>query len=338
MADTIQAGVIGYGKYMGRIHADMMERTDGIECIAICDIDSEQTKAAKEDFPHVKTYNKIEDLLADNKVNLVANVLPPNLHSSTTVTCLKAGKHVVVEKPMCITITEATEMINTAKARNLMLSVHHNRRWDDDFWTLRKLVKNGTIGQVFSIDMWGGGYQKPDSNGWRSVKSVSGGKFYDWGAHYIDWLLNVIDEKMINVTGFYQSNLVWNDITNEDHVQAIIRFSNDAVANVQITTIARVTEPLWKVLGSHGAIVSEPNQFSVISDVEGHPKERLVDFHRRPGQDYYQNIVAHLNNEEPLIVTAESARRVIAVLDLAEKSSKSHQAETVPYEFEHRDN
>jgi predicted dehydrogenase len=225
-------------------------------------------------------------------------------------------------------------MINTADENGVMLSVHHNRRWDADFWTLRELVHSGIIGKVFSVDMWGGGYGKPNPNWWRSVKSVSGGQFYDWGAHYLDWLLNVIEAPMVNITGFYQPNLVWDDITNEDHVQAIIRFADNTVANIQMSNIAKIGGERWKLLGSHGAIVSTDGQFKVSSEVEGKPKEQMVDYHGRPGPSYYENIVAHLNDGTPLLVTPESARRVIAVMDLAEKSSKTHQAETVPYEFE----
>ena len=145
---------------------------------------------------------------------------------------------------------------------------------------------------------------------------------------------------MINVTGFYQPNLVWKDITNEDHVQAIIRFAGGKVvadgasANIQMSNIAKVGGERWKLLGSHGAITSQGGGFKVLSEVEGHPKEQEVGHHGRPGPSYYQNIVAHLNDGTPLLVTPESARRVIAIMDLAEKSAKTHQAETVPYEFE----
>ena len=336
MSNIIRGAVIGYGAAfnMGKFHAEAMQRTEGIECVAICDIDEERTKSAKADFTSVSIYNNIDELLADPGIDLIVNVLPHNLHGSITVQSLEAGKHAIVEKPMCIAIAEANQMINTAREAGLMLSVHHNRRWDADFWTLRGLVKSGVIGRVFSVEMWGGGYGKPDSNWWRSVKAISGGAFYDWGAHYLDWLLNIIEEKMINITGFYQPNLVWHDITNEDHVQAIIRFANNAIANVQMSSIAKLGAPVWKLLGSHGAIVSEGNQFKVIVEVEGQPEQQMVDFHGRPGPSYYENIVAHLNNGEPLIVTPESARRVVAVMDLAEKSSKTHQAETLPYEFE----
>ncbi|MXZ01962.1 Gfo/Idh/MocA family oxidoreductase, partial [Candidatus Poribacteria bacterium] len=160
MADTIKGAVLGYGAAfnMGKAHANMMQNTDGIECVAVCDIDPERTDAAKKDFPGIRTYNSVEELNADAGVDLVANVLPHSLHCGPTVASLKAGKHVVVEKPMCVTIAEATEMITTAKENDVMLSVHHNRRWDADFWTLRELVQSGIIGKVFSVEMWGGGY------------------------------------------------------------------------------------------------------------------------------------------------------------------------------------
>ena len=335
MADIIRGAVLGYGAAfnMGKAHANMMARTEGIHCVAVCDIDESRTDAAKQDFPGIRTYNTVEQLIADDAVDLVANVLPHSLHGAPTVACLNAGKHVVVEKPMCITIAEATEMITAAEENGVMLSVHHNRRWDADFWTLRELVHAGVIGKVFNVEMWGGGYGKPNPNWWRSVKAVSGGQFYDWGAHYLDWLLNIIEAPMVNVTGFYQPNLVWDDISNEDHVQAIIRFADGCMANIQMSNIARLSGPRWKLLGSHGAIVAGDGQFKVLSEVEGQPKERKVGFHSRPGPSYYENIVAHLNDGTPLLVTPESARRVIAVMDLAEKSSKTHQAETVPYEF-----
>ena len=75
MADIIKGAVLGYGAAfnMGRAHANMMQGTEGITCVAICDIDPERTKAAKNDFPDVRTYNSVEDLVADEDVDLIAN-------------------------------------------------------------------------------------------------------------------------------------------------------------------------------------------------------------------------------------------------------------------------
>lgn len=336
MKKPIRGAVIGYGAAfnMGKHHANNISNTDGLKLVAICDVDEKRTKAAKEDFSNINTYNNLDKMLSEEDFDLISVVLPHNLHAPIAVKCLKAGKNVIVEKPMCITIAEATEMINTARENELMLSVYHNRRWDADFWTLRNLVKEGVIGEVFHVEMWGGGYGKPNPNWWRSNKKVSGGAFYDWGAHYLDWLLNVIPSKMVNVTGYFHRNRVWKDISNEDHVEAVIRFANGAVADVQMSNIAKVGKPRWRVLGEQGAIVSEGKYFKVYSELDEQPDEQEIEYKRRPGISYYQNIVSHLTEGVELIVKPEEGRRVIGVMDLAEKSSMSHQAEPVPYEDE----
>lgn len=335
MAKEIRGAVIGYGAAfnMGKHHANQMMSTDGITCVAVCDRDKARAEAAKEDLPHINAYTDVDEMLKKEDFDYVAVVLPHNLHAPIAIQCLNAGKHAIVEKPMCITIGEGTAMINAARKSNVMLSVYHNRRWDADFWTLKEIVESGAIGTVFHVEMWGGGYGRPNPNWWRSDKRVSGGHFYDWGAHYLDWLLNIIPEKMINVTGFFH-NRVWHDITNEDHVQAVIRFANGVVADVQMSSIAKVGKPRWRVLGTHGSAVSESGHFRVLSEVEGQPKEQEIKFKGRPGPGFYQNLVAAMNGEAEVIVKPEEARRVIAVMELAELSSDTHRAETVPYEFE----
>ena len=337
MADDIRGAVIGYGAAfnMGRHHVHAMNRTDGIHTVAILDIDEARTAAAKEEFPEVQTFNSLDDMIAWGEFDVAVNVLPHNLHHGPTLACLQAGKHAIVEKPFTISIAEATELIEASKQNDVVLTVHHNRRWDQDFWTLKGLLESGVIGQVYNIEMWGGGYSKPNPDWWRSSKRVSGGAFYDWGAHFIDWLLNVTPEKMVNITGFFH-DLVWDDITNEDHVHGIIRFANGASADIQMSQIAKVGKQRWRVLGSHGAITDGDGCFNVLSELPDHPDSQEVKYEGRPGPSFYDNFVAHVNDREntSLIVTPESARRVIAVLELSEKSSRTHQAETVPYEFE----
>ena len=175
MASHVHGAVVGYK--MGRAHAAAMQHTEGIECAAICDIDENRTNLARSEYPSASIYNTVDELLTDTRIDLIEVVLPHNLHSSLTVPSLEAGKHVIVEKPMCVTVAEANQMLNAAKESGLMLSVHHNRRWDADFWTLRGLVRSGVIGHVFSVEIWAGGYGKPDPNSWRSVKAISGGAF-----------------------------------------------------------------------------------------------------------------------------------------------------------------
>ena len=112
MAEMIRGAVIGYGPAfnMGKHHASQMTNTEGIECVAICDIDRSRTRAAKKDFPNVTTYNSLRTMLKKGDYDLISVVLPHNLHAEVAIKCLKAGKNVIVEKPMCISIAEGTVM------------------------------------------------------------------------------------------------------------------------------------------------------------------------------------------------------------------------------------
>jgi scyllo-inositol 2-dehydrogenase (NADP+) len=337
MSDMVRAAIIGYGGAfnMGPHHTREMHATGRMKLVAVCDLDSKRTDAAKEDWPGIETFNAVEDLLKWGKFDLAIIILPHNLHASTAVLCSEAGKNVIVEKPMCISTDEATAMIEAGKKTGKMVSVYHNRRHDGDFLTLKALIDEGTIGDVFSIEMGGMGWGKPGT-WWRSIKEVSGGNFFDWGAHYLDWLLNIIKSDIVNVTGFYQDNLVWKHVTNEDHTRAIIRFEGNVMADVTMSQIARVGKPRWTVLGSRGALVAagdgEDGGFKVYGMI-GDEMQYETFVKNLPGThpEYYANIAAHILDGEELDVKPEEARRVIEILEYSEKSAKSGVAEEIPF-------
>ena len=330
-AVTIRCGIIGYGGAfnMGKAHAGWMTAA-GLEPVAVCELDSARAAAAKADFPAIRTYSDVADMLREGGLDLVTIITPHNTHAPLALQCLAAGKHVITEKPFCLTVAEATAMIDAAKAKGVMLSTFHNRRWDGDYRAIRDIIDRGIIGEVFHVEANGGGWGHP-GRWWRSDKRISGGAFYDWGAHFIDWVLGIVPGPMKNVTGFFHK-LVWKDITNEDHTQAVIRFASGAYADVQISQIARAPKPRWRILGTKGGIVDEGGSLKVYGDMDGLTGRAEVPYQKTNWQAYYDNIAAHLLKGEPLAVTPESARRVIAVIETAEKSAKSGVSEPVPYE------
>ncbi len=203
----------------------------------MCDASPARVEAAKQELPNLKGYfTSLDDMLAMPELDLVVNILPHNLHAPMTLKCLDAGKHVVLEKPFCITVDEANAMIDAARAKGLMLSLFHNRRWDGDYLTIRDLIDRGLIGDIFHVECGQGGYGHPGF-WWRSDKAVSGGVMYDWGAHFLDWILNLVPSKITQVTGDFQKR-VWNAVSNEDHGQAYIRFENGVVADYWVSSIA----------------------------------------------------------------------------------------------------
>jgi len=329
----VRCALVGYGGAfsMGKLHGDQINAAPGMRITAACDIDPKRMQTAAEDFPGIATYTDVKALLKDPNVDLCVLILPHNLHAPVALQCLKAGKHVVLEKPMCLSTAEAKAMIALAKQNDLMVTVYHNRRHDGDFKALRQAIADGLLGEVFEIEMWGGGYGAP-GKWWRSNKEISGGCMYDWGAHFVDWILNLIPEKIENVTGFFQKR-VWMDTTNEDQTQAIIRFKNGATADLQVSSIARVGKPKFRILGTKGAIIDEwKGSFKLYTQVDGIPVEGEIKYKNSTWPEYYQNLAAHMLDGAPLEVTPESSRRVIGVIETAGKSAKSGRSEKVEFE------
>ena len=233
----MEFAICGYGQQFGmtKIHADALEATGRMKLVALCDTDPARVEAARKDFPGVEAYTSLSKLLADSDAELVVIITPHNTHAPLAIEALKAGRHVIVEKPMCITRAEAAAMLRTARANRRMLSVYHNRRWDGDYITLKQVVKSGAIGRVFNIRCQMENYGMNET-WWRSDKKVSGGTLHDWGSHMVDWVLGLVPSKAVAVTGFAQK-LVWMKATIADEARALIRFEDGTVGDVLISHV-----------------------------------------------------------------------------------------------------
>lgn len=330
----VRWGIIGYGAAfnMGRGHANWINASPGMRTVAVCDVDPARTAAAEADFPGIATYTDCEEMFRNADIDCVVNILPHNLHYPVSMAALKAGKGVCLEKPMCITTQEATDMIELARKKEVLLTVFHNRRHDGDYMAVKEFIDKGMIGDVFRIEAYMGGYGHP-GKWWRADKAISGGAFYDWGAHQVDWVLNFLaGRKIKNVTGFFHKR-VWMDVTNEDETQAIVRFDDDVVADITISSIARVGKPRWRILGTKGAIEDRwSGSFKAFVDVKGYPAEIEVKYKPSTWETWYPNLAAHLLKGKPLEVKPEEARRVIMVIEYAERSAKEGRSVDTPFE------
>ena len=345
----IGCAIVGYGPVFnwGWMHARWMQAVGDLQLLAICDKDPVCTAKAKADFPGVDTYTDLCEMLHRNDIDLVSVVTPHNVHAPIAIECLKAGKHTVVEKPMCITIAEATDMIETAKGVNRTLVVFHNRRHDGNVRAIKEIIDQGVLGDVFHVEVAACGYSRSVHEGldppWRTRKEISGGGLYDWGAHAIDWVLSMIPSRMQYVTGFFQKR-VWHGSSNEDHTQAVIRFENGCMAEILHSSIAFLSRGyLWYILGTQGAIMDTgrdaikgycqelngPSGGSFrLCTAEG---ERNVPYKESDWSTYYADLANHLLRGAPIPVSGEDGRRVITVLEMAERSARSGLSEPVPY-------
>jgi len=330
----VRVGLVGYGGSfnMGRVHADSIRPVKGLELTAVCDVDPGRIEVAAQEQPGIKTFTDVGKMAASGEVDVAVIVTPHDTHVAIALELLGAGVGVLCEKPFSLTRDEATRMIDTARRKSALLTTFHNRRWDADFLTIRKIIDDGLIGDVFHIETFLGDYVHP-GYWWRSHKPISGGAIYDWGAHFTDWMLNLMPYKMESVTGFF-SKRVWHDVTNEDHCKLIIRFDGGRSAELEISHVAAVGKHRWRVLGTRGGLTCgfDP-PVKVTTHIHGRPENIDVPFvESNRDVHFYQLLADHLLAGEPIPVTPESARRVITVLELAEKSSRTGQAEPVPGE------
>ncbi len=145
-AKDIKVGVIGYGGAfnMGRTHLTDMQAA-GMTPVAVAELDAERLEVATEEFPGIQPYRSVTRMLNTSDVNLVVLSTPHNTHSRLALQCLRAGRHVISEKPLAIRTSDCDTMIREAKKRRLMLTTYHNRHWDGCVlssapgfsWTLR---------------------------------------------------------------------------------------------------------------------------------------------------------------------------------------------------------
>ncbi|MEK6793607.1 MAG: Gfo/Idh/MocA family oxidoreductase [Spirochaetota bacterium] len=334
----IKVGVIGYGGAfnMGKAHLNQMKAA-GMTPWAVTELDPARLAEAAKDFPGIETYDSVEAMLARSPVNLVVIITPHDSHAPLALKCLAAGKSVVCEKPFAITTKECDAMIALAKQKRLTLSTYHNRHWDGCVLEALKHIRKGAIGDVIRIEAHMGKWGKP-RDWWRSSKSISGGVLYDWGVHLLEYSLQIMNDDIVEVTGFAKKGfwgpqIKWKKDAIEDEGYAVVRFKKGAWLTLTISNIDSNPKNGWvEVTGTKGAYVFDGNNWQLISsNIDG---TQSITKGVNPPTDYkpfYKNIADHITKGTPLVITAEWARRPIHVIDLAYKSAALGKAVAAKY-------
>jgi len=327
-ARDIKVGVIGYGGAfnMGRGHLNEMANA-GMTPTAVAEIDASRLAVAEADFPGIQTYGSVKEMLKKSDVDLVAIITPHNTHAKLAIQCLNARRHVVTEKPFAITTAECDAMITAAKKNKVVLSTYHNRHWDGCILNAVRKIKSGIIGKVHRVEAHMGGYGKP-GDWWRSSRSISGGIMYDWGVHLLEYVLQIVDSRIVEVTGFAKNGYwapktKWKKDANEDEAQAIVRFADGTWVTLTMSSIDSNPKRGWvELTGTKGTYIFEGGGWEAITHEDGANVSRKGRNPKGEGWRFYRNIADHLTRGKPLVITPEWARRPIHIIDLAVRSAK----------------
>ena len=341
----ISTALAGYGSG-GRIYnAPIISSVPGFSIDMILTSSPENIRAAKEDFPAARIVGDISEITANPDINLVIILLPNHLHYETAKTVLLAGKNVVVEKPFTATVKEADELIQLARKNDLLLSVNHNRRWDSDVQTIKKLIAEERLGEIVEYEAHFDRFRNQIKDSWKEDPEIPGsGILYDLGSHLIDQALMLFGTP----SEVFADIRIQREGARVPDKFEILMFYSGLRVSLNAGMLVKEKGPAYSVFGTHGSYVKygadvqeEALKNRKKPEDDSHwgeePEEvwgklNTLDEEKKlksePG-DYrkiYENIYRALTENEDLLVTPEQARDVIKVIELA---CQSHSAKRV---------
>lgn len=190
MSSPIRTAVIGYGLAGSVFHCPFVFTVPGLELAAIVVSNPERAAAAHARYPQAAILASLDEVLSDPSIDLIVIGTPNTTHFDLAVKVLNAGKHVVIDKPICASSEEALELIALAQKQGKVLAPFHNRRYDGDFLTIKKLIAEGTLGRIVQVISSFDRYrplQRP--NTWKESAGPAMGNLFDLGPHLIDQAL-----------------------------------------------------------------------------------------------------------------------------------------------------
>jgi scyllo-inositol 2-dehydrogenase (NADP+) len=332
----VGTGLIGYGLAGSVFHAPLILAEPRLRLHAVASSRGEQIGR---ELPGVRAVADSAALIADPAVELVVIASPNASHAPLAEQALRAGKHVVVDKPFAIASADAQRLIDLAAARGRVLSAFQNRRWDHDFLTLRRTIAEGRLGEVYQYEARYDRFRPQPKQGWRERPEPGAGVLYDLGAHLIDQALELFGLPE-SVSADVQVQRATAQADDWFHLR--LRYGRRRVILGASCLIAG-PGPHFSVHGDQGSFVKygldgqeaalkaglrpgmpgwgeEPEELRArYTDAEG--RSETLPHERGAYEAYYRGIAAAIRDGAPPPVRAEQARDVIVVIEAALRSA-----------------
>jgi scyllo-inositol 2-dehydrogenase (NADP+) len=343
--NPINTALLSYGMSGEIFHAPLLSADPGFALSMVVQRNSDK---AKRRYPNVRIVKQVNDVMADESIELVVVNVPNEWHYQYATQALEAGKHVVVEKPFTVTVQEANDLMALAKRKNKLLTVFQNRRWDGDFLTVKKVIENGWVGKIAEFELHYDRYRNYiEANTWKEEQGPGSGILYNLGSHMLDQVLVLfgmpieVDARVGvqrpggKVEDFYDIRMQYRDF------QAVVKSSY----------LVREATPRYMLHGTEGSFIKygidpqeqalkdgkipgspgwgvDPKELwgKLNTSLSGLHVEGLIETIPGNYSSFYRNVHDAIRKGDSLSVKPEESRDGIRLIEACYESSRSHKA------------
>lgn len=332
----IHVGLIGYGYSSATFHIPLINKASGLQLKAMY-----SSKAVNNS--NVEIVSDVDEIISRKDIDVIAVVTPNTTHYELAKKAIAAGKHVVVEKPFTITSAQADELIALARQKGVLLTVFQNRRWDNDFLTIRELLRTEVLGKIRTYEAHYDRFRPQVRDRWREQNIPGSGILYDLGAHLIDQALTL----------FQLPKTILADIRAErtgaeavDYFHLVLGYEDKRVI-LHAGSIVREAGPKFMVHGERGSFIKygldsqedqlkkgmapgdpgwgkdEPGQYGLLTaDIGGVTFRGAVETLPGRYEVFYERLAAAINTGSAVPVLPEESRNTIRIIEYAMQSQR----------------
>jgi predicted dehydrogenase len=350
MNTEVRVALIGYGLAGATFHAPTIAATPGLRLATIVTAKPERQERARREHPAARVADRVDAVFADREHDLVVIAAPNATHVPLARAALAAGQAVLVEKPFAPTAGEARGVVAEARRRGLFLSVYHQRRWDSDTLTLRRLIAEGALGDVLRFESRFERWRPVVTGGWRESDAPggAGGLLYDLGSHLVDQALHLFGP----VASVYaELDRRRTGIAVDDDVFLALTHASGVRSHLWASALAGQGGPSVRALGTKAAYVKlhpDGQEAALLAgerpdrpDWGAEPRSRwgllgsgdgASPVWSEPGAypRYYAGVVASLRHGTPPPVDPDDAVAGLEIIAAAQRSAATRQTVSLP--------
>ena len=340
---SIKTAIIGYGFSATTFHIPFINTLPEFEFTAVS---TRNREAVNRDWPNVQHYESAQDLLNHSDAELVIITAPNDVHFELAKQALENGKHVIIEKPFVTNIADGEALIALAAEKDRILSVYHNRRWDGDFLTIKKMIEEKRCGELKHYESHFDRFRPEVRQRWREQATNGGGLLFDLGSHLIDQAL-VLFGVPDAITA--QCEIMREGSTNVDYFNIVLHYPNH-LATLHGDLFSAGPNKRFTLKGTQGSYEKyglDPQEACLIAGVlpnkpqwANETSEQYGRFYDADGvetittesgcyQQYFQELALAINTNTAPPVTTTDALWNIKLIALAMESSRQGKTLTI---------